>query len=74
MKTSQSINYSHFLSLLQEHKRENNFSNTNFFKLPECIDEDTALALCYAKYLEGYWDSSGDVPVFRIRFSGRAYK
>lgn len=72
MKTSQSIDYSHFLSLLKEYRVENGFSNTNFFKPP--LDEDTALALCYAKYLEGYWDTSGEETVFRIRFSGRAYK
>lgn len=72
--TSQSIDYSHFLSLLEKHKRENNFSNSKFFKPPEEVDEDTALALCYAKYLEGYYDTSGEETVFRIRFSGRACK
>lgn len=67
-----SIDYTHFLSMIEEHKRERNLSNSYFFKPP--VDEDTALALCYAKYLEGYWDSSGEETVFRIRFSGRAYK
>lgn len=70
--TEKSIDYTHFLSTLEAYKKNNGFTNSNFFKPP--IDEDTAVALCYAKYLEGYWDSSGETPVFRIRFSGRAYK
>lgn len=26
------------------------------------------------KYIEGFWDTSGEETVFRIRFSGRACK
>jgi hypothetical protein len=67
-----SINYTHFLSALEAFRKNNDFTNYNFFEPP--IDEDTALALCYAKYLEGYYDTSGETPVFKIRFAGRAYK
>lgn len=67
-----SIDYTHFLSTLEAFQKNNGFTDSNFFEPP--VDEDTALALCYAKYLEGYWDTSGEETVFRIRFSGRAYK
>jgi hypothetical protein len=71
---AKNINSSLFLEILEAHKEKNGFSDSKFFKPPEDVDPEIAMYLCMMKYLEGYYDTSGETPVFKIRFSGRAYK
>lgn len=53
-----------------DHCKLINFPLSEFWKVPPGIEEETVLSLCYAKCLDGYWDTSGNETVFRIRFSG----
>ena len=43
------------------------FPPNSFFEVP-FVSESDLVTLCYRQIIDGYWDTSGEATVFKIRF------